>query len=775
MANNEDYLDSLLKAAESQDNPNSAINKVREITKREQEAVEASKEEISIEEQPVEELPIEELPVEELTVEELPTEELPTEELPTEELHTEELSAEELSAEELPIEELNIEDLPIEDLPTEELAVEEQPAEEISLEELPAEELPVEELPIEDIPIEDIPIEELPVEDIPTEEIPAEDASLEDVSLDDALSDLASLGDLSLDDVSETAENSDNPVETAVDDLLGALNIDSPETGDESSEQSSESSLDDLLNSDFSGEIELGEEDIASLLENAEAFANSDSEEPKGEDDNGLDSSTEASVDDLLGSLNFDAPNENGEIAVDLSDIDSLAGELGFEDKDAVEISGDSLGGDNGELEEISSLLNTIDSNEVKENSDDDLLSLLSEAVSEQEAVENREALLKDREQAELEYAKFKEEKEKQEAKEKKKASSFLTKIFGKKKEKEESGEELAIEKPKSKFSKIVDFLTASEDDDEAEEDLLKVQDAEPEAGKEENFEDVPGENKEILEEIDAEGEDGKGKKGKKKKKDKKGKKGKKGKETSTEEGDESDDEESAEGEGKKKKAKKEKKERKPLVLDIDTGKPLSKRNVKLVGFLAATLLLAIILIAKFVPSIFVNASARRAYYRGDYETTYNSFYGEKLNSSDQILFDRSFIILKVSHKYDAYSSYMKMNMPMEALDQLLQAVDNYEKWLILAETCGATDEFNKAYTDVLGALSMSFNLTENDAKAINMLPTDLEYSLKVYSIVNHTEYIDPNEPLPGPFVPPVDETDETPVYEDLLEEEGNL
>ena len=37
MANNEDYLDSLLRAASSQDNPDSAINKVREINRREAE------------------------------------------------------------------------------------------------------------------------------------------------------------------------------------------------------------------------------------------------------------------------------------------------------------------------------------------------------------------------------------------------------------------------------------------------------------------------------------------------------------------------------------------------------------------------------------------------------------------------------------------------------------------------------------------------------------------------------------------------------------------
>lgn len=753
MANNEDYLDSLLKAAESQDNPNSAINKVREITKREQEESNIVTQELPIEEPFSEDLSSEDLSANNFLSEELSLEDTSSEVPVTEEILSIDLPAEELKSEDLPAGDLSVEDLPIGDLPMENLPADDFSTEDYLSGDLPLEELSAEELTNEDTLTGGAAFGELPTEELPTEELPTEELSIEEssngdttpendtasVSLDDAISDLTALGDLSsnLDDLNSLSESA-------------------PEE-----DGSSDTSLDDLLNSDFSGEIELGEEDIASLLENAEVFANS---EENGESE----TSNEESVDDLLSGLNFDAQTDGGEIAVELSDMDSLSGELGFNDKEEPEILLDGIGNESGELDEISSLLNTIDSDEIQESggSEDDLLSLLNEAVTEQEAVESREAMIKDREQAELEFAKYKEEKAKQEAKEKKKAkaSSIFAKLF---KKKTDDASEGKIEKPKSKFARFLEFLTASEEEEEESEELLKVQDATPTESNDENVEGATGENKEILDEVDAEEE---GKKGKKKKgKKKKGKK--------EEAADNSDDEESEEGAGtgKKQKGKKEKAERKPLVLDIDTGKPLSKRNVKLIAFLAASLLLAIILVTKFVPGIFANASARRAYYSGDYEATYNAFYGEKLSSSDQILFDRAFIVLKIRHKYDAYRSYYKMGMREEALDQLLQAVDNYEKWLVLAETCGATDEYNQAYTGILGALSMSYNMTEGDAKAVNMLPTDLEYSLKVYSIVNNTEYIDPNAPLPGPFVPPVDEKITDPAYEDLLDEEGNL
>ncbi|MBR5896057.1 MAG: hypothetical protein IKZ39_00385, partial [Lachnospiraceae bacterium] len=325
-------------------------------------------------------------------------------------------------------------------------------------------------------------------------------------------------------------------------------------------------------------------------------------------------------------------------------------------------------------------------------------------------------------------------------------------------------------EKKKGKLGKLLDFLTAEDEEEGEGESLLNPVDAPAEGTN------VTGENAEIIEQMDAEGEDGKGKK-KKKKKDKKGKKGKdKGAEDDKGEGDDEDEEGGDKKGKKKKKAPKEKKERKPLELDIDTGKPLSKRNVKLIGVMAATLLLAIILVCSLIPKVIVNSGARKAYYKGDYETTYKSFYGEKkLSDSDKILFSRSEIVLRMLHKYDAYVTYNKMGMKVEALDQLLQAVQNYEAWLFAAESCGATEEFKDAYRKVIGALASDFGMSEADAKAVNALPTDEEYSLKVYSIVNHTEYIDPTEPLPAPFVAPESETvEEGDGSGDYLDEEGN-
>ncbi|MBP5661073.1 MAG: hypothetical protein J6X08_07075, partial [Lachnospiraceae bacterium] len=533
-------------------------------------------------------------------------------------------------------------------------------------------------------------------------------------------------------------------------------------------------SVDDLLNSDFAGEVDLP--DVSSLLESAEEFAQKEAESTQNLSDESaeaLDMSgdeIEKMLSDAADVKSEDSVAGEGEIEIDLSDMAALEGELGIYDKnEADEAAATDLEGGGEELAEISSLLKAIDSNETESTDDLDMMEMLNAAVSQQEAEDEAAAKEKAAAKAEAEAAARAEAELKKGKKEKKKGLfSFL-----KKKGSDEGEESDAEDKPakkKGKLGKLLDFLTA--EDEEEGESLLNPVDAPAEGTN------VTGENKEILEEMDKEGEDDKGKKKKKKKKDKKGKKGKEAEGGG--EGGEGDEESEEEGGGKKgkkkKKAPKEKKERKPLELDIDTGKPLSKRNIKLVAVLAATLLLAIILVCSLIPKVIVNSGARKAYYKGDYETTYKSFYGEKkLSDSDRILFTRSEIVLKMLHKYDAYKTYVKIDMAEEALDQLLQAVQNYEPWLYAAEACGATEEFKAAYGKCLNALLTDYGMSEEAAKAVIALPTDEEYSLMVHAIVTHTEYIDPTAPLPAPFVGPQSEiTDEGDGSGDILDEEGN-
>ena len=189
--------------------------------------------------------------------------------------------------------------------------------------------------------------------------------------------------------------------------------------------------------------------------------------------------------------------------------------------------------------------------NNSSDSIEDDLLSMLEqEQANQQISSENGEAF-----DSADNLAGFMEESEDDGENKKKKSKSKKKK---KKKKGETSPEEDLLNslegieektEKKSLFARIMDFMTASEDDEEEIEAI-------PENA---GFEDVQGENKEILENLDSQEDDGKKKKGKKDKKAKgKDKKGEAKEGASEEGGDEEGD-----SSDKKKKPKKEKKEKK--------------------------------------------------------------------------------------------------------------------------------------------------------------------------------------------------------------------
>lgn len=795
MPGNEDYLDSLLKMAQQDIAPDSAINRVKQMAEEAEaaeEAPETTEEPLEIEDPGVIDEPLEiedpgviEEPVvvEEPIIEEpLADVEMPSEEDISDLLNSlGDITAEEPAAEEpvvteetVPEEETisqddivslleSIGDISTEEPVAEEPVVAEEPAvEEPAVEEIPAD--PNAMLSADQIAamFESANVAE---EAVVTEEpVVAEEPVIEESVIEEPVAEEPAVEEQSI--LDEVTGEVEVPIEELpLDDVLSAEATEEPAAEEPAEEIVSDEISGDVLeqpSEEASTEEEADEEsslDLDALLEGLDAEDKSEAETVEmtntldtvpGSDESMSDLSQEDIEKLLNDAKNVEDESEpQGEVEVDMNDLSQLES-LGVFDKDA-DLS--ELGESSEELDEISSLLKTADNNDFSLNEDDDLMNLLS-MESKRQAEEEEAAKKAESENASEEDSEGKDKKKKKKKEKGKKKKGAIPEDL--------EGEididalnEAIPEKKQSAFSKFISFMTASDEDAPAS--------AEGENG-EFGFEGVQGENKEILDEIDKEGD----KKGKKKpKKDKKAKKG------AAKEGDEGGDEGDEEGGGKKKKKPKKekvKKEKKPKEEEPDNSKPLNKKNVRKIFVMAATLLLLLMLFIKLVPAMINKEQARKAYYKGDYETTYTALFGEKLSEGDQLLFDRSEIILKMSHKYDAFLSYNRMGMRTEALDQLLQAVARYEEWLYIAEVCGCKDAFNAEYEKIVTALSVTYDLSLERAKEINAMPTDLEYSLMVESIANHTEYIDPNAPLPEPFVPEPDPLEMN--FEDVLPEE---
>ena len=297
--------------------------------------------------------------------------------------------------------------------------------------------------------------------------------------------------------------------------------------------------------------------------------------------------------------------------------------------------------------------------------------------------------------------------------KEKKKRKKF----FGKKKKggdeeavAEEPGDELeallaetaeqepAPEETKEKkpgvFARLMDFLLESDED----EDPVAAEVLADNAGETGT---VTDENKEILEEL--------------KEEDKKGK--------------------------KKKKKKEKKKKEEEVDLFVPPEKKLSKKKVMTVFVFCGTIAACIVLLASFLPDYTEKKKAQVAYDHQDYAEVYDLLYGKKLNEQDEVLFQRSNLVLQMNRKLTSYENYGNLDMRLESLNALITGVARYQEILPEAEAYNVVGEVSDIYAQILERLSADFGVSEQDALDIIASEDDVTYSQRLEAIISGAVY----------------------------------
>ena len=417
----------------------------------------------------------------------------------------------------------------------------------------------------------------------------------------------------------------------------------------------------------------------------------------------------EALDEDELSSL-FDAlENDQDNITDKQSEINELEG------LDVTDII-DHMDGTDEDLNEINDLLKKTDLNEAIDtstseeifshgdvSSDDDMLELLNSMNEEPTASGEEEITSKKKKKAfSLPFGKKKESKQKTDASEENSANS------------EEDGKE----KKKGFWHRLMEELTREEEEPENQESV--------------------DENEEILKELEAEDQIKEKKKNKKEKK-KKDKKGKKSKNASA---DEENEDASGEAESKKKK-KKPKREKKEKAKGPKEKSPkiLSKKMLFSMIAFCATIIAAIVLLSIFLPDYADKKNARTAFYTGDYSKVYELLYDKNLNQSDQLIFERANVVLKLQRRLDSYELNKKIGQEAEALDALLQGTLKYEEILSDA-TYGAEEELQALYRKILDHLEQDYGIGEEEARTINSYDSET-YSRKIYSVVNGEDFSD--------------------------------
>lgn len=235
--------------------------------------------------------------------------------------------------------------------------------------------------------------------------------------------------------------------------------------------------------------------------------------------------------------------------------------------------------------------------------------------------------------------------------------------------------------------------------------------------------EDIPlsDENQEILRDLDQEkGAGGKGKKAKKAKKPAKKKEKKK----------------KAPKPAKPPKPKKPKKEPEPYA-----GKKITFKKALPILLLGATVGAVVFIFVNLAVDFSVKQEAAEAYKNGDYETCYKNLYGKKLSDAQAQMYGKAESILYMEQECRKYDIVMQYGTEVQALDSLLQTVNEYPAVHEYAAQCEALPEVEEIYARIIGILFDRYGITEDQAKEIAAIGSSIEYTRAVTAVAEGKGY----------------------------------
>ena len=620
-----------------------------------------------------------------------------------------------------------IDEMLSDELPSEsETAMDDIPlSDEYAADELVLEEFGEEESVPDDLVLEESGEEESVLDDLVLEESGEEESVPDDLVLEESGEEESMVDDLVLEESGEE--------ESVVDDLV-------LEESTEEEAASDELSLDELGLGDL-GLEELGLEEAGQETEEEQfALEESSEEESMVPEDAGEE---DADLSALLASMGGDE---------DLSEINDLLekSEQGVAvDDDMMAMLGGLTDTEDGEGE---GSFDFFSGEEKEEDGSESIRELTSEELEERENPKTKKKEEKERKKREKKAKKKKGGESGQGENADGESSDDLSNLLG------DGGEN---EEPKKQgfFARFISFLL-EEDDEEGDSVAGDSEDVGVVIGN------LSDENRELLEELNAEDKKNAKKKEKKEKADKKKNKKDKGKKKEGEAAADGD----GEGDAKPKKPKKEKKKKEKSVeeeLKLPVKK-LSKKKVASVFLFCATIAACIIVLTMLLPPQMEKQEARVAFDRSQYEQVYALLYGKELSEEDEVLLKKSSVILKMQRKLDSYENYKKMDMQPEALNALIEGVSRYQNLRDDAASYNVGDEVADIYGQILTALSGDYGLSEADALDIISSEDDVTYSQRIRAVISG-EFYGAEEVLPE------GKQDVLPEEEEIIERLENI
>ncbi|MBR4175411.1 MAG: hypothetical protein IKR56_08730, partial [Lachnospiraceae bacterium] len=196
----------------------------------------------------------------------------------------------------------------------------------------------------------------------------------------------------------------------------------------------------------------------------------------------------------------------------------------------------------------------------------------------------------------------------------------------------------------------------------------------------------------------------------------------------------------------KKPKPKKEKKPKKERVIEYEPGKPISKKFIIAISFMSISFLALFILAISLLPGFIYAREARAAFAQEDYETVYRKLAGLKLKGSDEQLYQKSFLLMKMKRYDQMCDHWMAEGDMVRAVDVMVQAVGAFDRYAATAQEFGVYDIYTRYY-DAIRAKMDTIPLSEDQARTFALITDETQYSIAIEDYLFGEQDIEPNIP----------------------------
>lgn len=201
----------------------------------------------------------------------------------------------------------------------------------------------------------------------------------------------------------------------------------------------------------------------------------------------------------------------------------------------------------------------------------------------------------------------------------------------------------------------------------------------------------------------------------------------------------------------KKEKTSKKKKEKKPKKEKKEKA-PDEIINIPKTAIILGISFIVLLAVSLTIGGRYYNYNKHREkavyyYVEKNYKAAYEELAGLDIKNEDKFFFTQIQIVMTVETNYDMFKSQMRLGMYREALDSLLKGVDNFDLYQNRAREWEAFDDLEISLRRIVSALNKYFNLTESQAREINLIESQRKYSIEVSKYASRVVY-DKSQPF---------------------------